>query len=443
MLYRSSLRKLTAYATGLLGLAAIATVVVAKVHSAKAKALADPATFVFCSDDSARYVHDSRTFGIWYQRGRFDSALHFPLLSDTITCTAAQFSPQLFSLGANNLWWFDGILNHKISGGGGGGVSGATNGLDLFSSGASIGLGYAGATPNLFHSVLIKSMWNWYGLNADSNFATGDTIVGPYFVMGPNSPFSTGQFVQYGYNSATVQVNEEQDNTGWYVTANFPDANGGTFSIQDDQLDMNMSAGDFDMTYVPGGTGPNPLPFQIFSGTGMRFKDASNDRLDIAAGVNGQLGVAQNNVYNLDRGNTFGVERLGAYGDSIAAIGGGISATFNAGLNVTTPSGYHVTGSDLSFTISFTTGTVTATGDADSVILRISTIQSSESSYAVTCMPAANKATGLMYSLIQPFISIDNQQTFNLCGAAAALISVNFQSHTTYTLFFHVIDHTS
>ena len=72
-----------------------------------------------CSDDSTRYVRDSRTYGIWYMRGRFDSALNFPRLLDTIT-TCTSRAPQIYQVGipgTNKLYWFDGILNHLIGSG--------------------------------------------------------------------------------------------------------------------------------------------------------------------------------------------------------------------------------------------------------------------------------------------------------------------------------------
>lgn len=68
-------------------------------------------------NDYFRYVHDIRTYGIWYNRGRFDSVLAIPKILDTIT-TPATGVPQIFSFGtgANSLYYYDGFRSFNIRG---------------------------------------------------------------------------------------------------------------------------------------------------------------------------------------------------------------------------------------------------------------------------------------------------------------------------------------
>jgi hypothetical protein len=90
-------------------------------------------TTPYPSNRCSQYVRDSRTYGVRYNRIWADSILSIPLVGDSVTADTCH-QPQIFSLGPNSLWWYDGRRNYQIASGSGGGLTGADNGLtDSFS----------------------------------------------------------------------------------------------------------------------------------------------------------------------------------------------------------------------------------------------------------------------------------------------------------------------
>lgn len=92
------------------------------------RAFSGATTTPYPSNRCSQYVHDPRTYGLWYNRMRIDSVFAFPQVGDTVTADTCH-TPQLYSLGFNNLWWYDGHRNFPIAGISVTGLTGAANGL--------------------------------------------------------------------------------------------------------------------------------------------------------------------------------------------------------------------------------------------------------------------------------------------------------------------------
>lgn len=398
----------------------------------------DAAFAQFAHDDSTRYLYDNRTYGTRGFASRIDSDFLFPTYPSGRTFSTQTAAHLYWVAPADQLHVFYAGHDYVFSTGGGT-VTGAANGLSV--DGSNVILGYAGALPNLYRSVFIKTgVFNTFGVNYDSVAANGgaDSIVGPYFVVGPQSPFATGPFFSGGYKNGpnTLNNNVEADATGVSLNTLFTDGATSFLFIGDNSFQMLMNDG----ATVQYGTSLTPATMQLSSPGGIYLVDNAANIL-LSSVITGRV-TGGNNIDQLDAGNSFSFRHLAAYGDSIAAVGGSITVTFNANLSVTpsVPAGYSTSGEDASFTLKFTTGTVTAS--TDSVIARISLVTGSESSYSVMCMPAGNKASGLAYSLMQPFYTIVTGQTFNLCSATTNSTTA-FASNTTYYFSFHIIDHTT
>ncbi len=123
------------------------------------------ATDSFCQcDDSSRYLHDSRTYGIWYNRARFDT-LHIPRWGDTLTCQT-QDQPLIYAL-SDSLYWFDGARNHNLSAGGGGGPTTPLAGNGLGINGDSVIIPSGG---NMWDVINHASGWDMPTYNGIAGF---------------------------------------------------------------------------------------------------------------------------------------------------------------------------------------------------------------------------------------------------------------------------------
>lgn len=393
----------------------------------------------FAHDDSTRYIYDNRTYGTRGFAARLDSDFLFPTYPSARTFSTQTAAHLYWVAPADQLHVFYGGVDHIIGTGGGGGLTGAVNGLDV--EGTLAILGYAAATPNLFRSVYIKTgPTASFGINFDSLAAAGgaDSVLGSFLVVGMQSPFSTGRFFEAGYNGGTsgLNTNVEVDSTGASLNAVFASGSSNFLILADNNFFLEMNDG----ANIQYNTGLFPEPMQFFSHGGILAQEDQGS-LEMNTALTGKTATL-NNIFQLDAGNAFAFRHLAAYGDSLAATGGTITAVFNAALDVNpTPGiGYTTSGEDASFTLTFTTGTVTAS--SDSVVVRISLASGSEDTYSVTCMAFGNKASGTAYTSMVPFYSIDSKQTFNLCSAATNTV-IAFSSNTTYNFSFHVIDHTT
>jgi hypothetical protein len=398
--------------------------------------------FISCTDDSSRYVHDSRTFGIWYNRGRFDSALHFPLLTDTIQCFT-QKSPQLYSTGPNALWWFDGQLNHKI--GGAGGIVSAANGLQL--DGTSVILGYS-QTTNLYKAVATITGSRFYGINdADTAGVGSDLLQGPYEMLTPAAAFSAvGPSYNAGWKDPTTGINNYMwaDSSGAHLYGILP--------FDEPYLDLqsnDVTLGLFDYAGLTSSAitlTTYQMEFQADSALIMGVTPSGSGVLTTTLSFKGgqmnaqcyNYGAAQyTNGYFVDNNASFFLQRINASEDSILGGGTPIAVVFNSALSVI-GSSIVVSGNDASFSVTFETSTVTTS--TDSTILTVTYGAPAVSRYEV--MPGCkNAVSAIAYNVVMPYIHEQTSATFSFCGAVVGGIASHFSSNSIYSFSFVTVDH--
>lgn len=411
------------------------------VHDGRNASPLASGAFISCTDDSTRYVHDSRTFGIWYNRGRFDSAFHFPLLSDTIQCFT-QTAPQLFSTGPGALWWFDGQLNHKI---GGGGVIGAANGLQL--DGASVILGYS-QTVDLYKAVAIITGSHFYGINdADTAGVGSDLLQGPYEILTPATVgTATGSSYNAGWKDPVTSINNYMwaDSGGAHLYAILPE----------DEPYIDLQAGDatFGLFDYAGLTSSAitlttyQMQFQADSVLIMGVTPAGSGILTTTLSFKGGEMNAQcynygqgnyTNGYFVDNNASFFLQRINASEDSILGGGVPIAVVFNSALNVI-GSSIVVSGNEASFSVTFETGTIGTS--TDSTIMKVTYGAPAVSRYEVAT-GCKNAASAIAYTAVLPYIFEQNSSTFSFCGAIAGGVASHFASNSIYSFSFITIDH--
>lgn len=405
-------------------------------------------------DLCSQYVFDPRTYGIRYHRGWFDSVFHFPLLPDTIkndTCHV----PALFSVGAATLWFYDGHRNYKLqNSGGAAGLTGAANGLEV--QGTNAIEGYAGATPNVYRSIFLKTHQNSWAFGADSTyFSTGnvDSTTGAFFGAGPNSDFLTGPAFGAGYKAAGTRNWEEIDPAGAGWNTSFTNGDFGLAFLGDNIFQVlsgsGSNAGEFQEIWA---LSEPSLAYSVFASQGMTWRTNTNGSTDAnPTYMNLDSGLLMKTKANptsngggffwVDKQSTTHVSRLSVNGDDSLTLTGNIVAVVNSGLGVPFgSSGYTITGQDQAFFISFTTGSVITPGlDSNDAVIRISWRGSAENNYIVTPVPY-NSTAGIAMQLIQPYIVNVDNQTFELHAALSNWASVGFQPNRQYIFAFKTVD---
>lgn len=386
-------------------------------------------------------------------RGRFDTALFFPRRLDTPICTAFT-KPQIYSLGPTKLWWFDGQRNYPIVTGAGGGVTGASNGLQVQQQDAI--MGYATTMPSLYRSVNVKTGVATFNINADSLYEqTGaDTIEGGFVAVGPTNYFNTGfPGADIGMKVSSSQYARMHfDDEGPYISGQFIDDHFSDLFLGDTLFNIDMigtSGQEFTMRWQPTPTPALPQTFNLQSSGGILLRASdpgsiittpSTVVLDTDLLVNLPAGSGNGNLFLLDGEQTAHVSRLSVNADEYLNPGGSITAIVNGGLGVPSgPSGYHIEGYNQGFLITFETGAITTGLDSTESIIRLSFTIPAEAGYIVTPVPY-NSAAGIAMATVQPYmVPIDNQ-TFELHGALNNWSSLGFKADTYYTFAFKTVD---
>jgi hypothetical protein len=397
------------------------------------------------------YVYDSRTYGLEYNRVRIDSVLSFPFILDTVqndTC----HRPELYSLGAAQLWWFDGARNYPIASGSGTFINGTANGLSQIGSTAIEG--YAGAAPNLFRSVLVKTgpVHAW-GINADSLYLAGgtDTVVGPYVGVGSQSQFASGPAFQAGFKDLANNTNNYYEADSQFIGPNLNLADGANafeeFGDRLYQVNANaLGAGTYNWMWEPTVQAP-ALQATIPGFAEFNMADSAEtttEQVQMDSNFRCQLNVAGGGSIQLmwmDHINTVHVRRLAVDGDN--AVGNPVSITvrFNPALGVASgPSGYTITGYDQAFVVTFTTGTVTGGTDSTSFAMECTFSYPAEVGF-ITTPQAYNSAAGIALASMQPYIVNTSMGTFDLFGALTNWSTAGFKSNTPYAIAFKTIDY--
>jgi hypothetical protein len=463
MYYKSFIHDYTNMLTGLLAGLGLVVLSVA-CHGGKnrrdslSRASGSSALFVSCTDDSTRYVHDSRTFGIWYNRGRFDTALHFPLLADTIQCTT-QTAPQLFSIGPNSLWWFDGQLNHRI---GGGGTVTAANGLDI--DAGSVILGYSQVT-NLYRAVATITGNTFYGINDfDSLQAGTDNIIGPFAFWSPvqnvNEPYlSVGPFFAAGWKdpftglntlieSDSTQVGIAINNVDGSYTTNYLYPSGilisqASISGQANTIKLDSIIGSTMTVYNMAGYPVSNLIMNYLGATLSANKPTGSVINQVHVDTSGITGITKEDFHGNTNGFKFDTlysayfARINASFDSIIGIAPrSPTIVFDGALSVNTS---NVSGDDAAFDVTFTTGTVGVF--TDTTVFTVTYAHPAHSVFSVVPFASSTALSAVALQNLIPYTCILSNQTFSLCGGRTGGMSGAFANNTTYTFSFITIDH--
>ena len=405
-------------------------------------------------NDSSRYVHDTRTYGIRYQRVWADTAFVFPRVGDT-TVGTGQGHPSLFStgLGPANLWWFDGFRNWPIASGGGVPL-GTANGLQTDAGNAI--LGYSGATPNLYRSVLTKTgEFHTWGINADSTFLNGggDTIDGAFIGIGPMDAFGNTANVQMGKNNSTTGANQDVEvaDDGFFYFGEFADGSISAYNYLDAAMSLsilNPSNIGLSQNYaVPGG-----LVTMAAGGFTNQEQTSSGaaESTETLAGATWTWETASScaecggvkNLAHMDSGVNAHLTRLSVDGDLLQGVPEGsqgivLCSCLNA-------SNIIVRGGAQALTVTFTTGTISTVPAEDSTTAMIAVTWNNNSAsnldYIVTPF-AGNSAAGITLSQIKPWIKNIGVNQFALMASAPAWNNLtNFSSNTPYTFTFVTVD---
>lgn len=167
----------------------------------------------FAHDDSTRYLYDNRTYGTRGFAARTDSDFLFPAYPSARSFST-QSAPHLYWDAATlqlHVFYFG--IDYTVGGGTSGPLTGAANGLAVDGSNAI--LGYAGAAPNLYRAVYIKTGLHSFGINVDSpaTATSVDTVIGGYLGIAGVEPNGMGRYFECGY--------KDPANAGNPVTATF------------------------------------------------------------------------------------------------------------------------------------------------------------------------------------------------------------------------------
>lgn len=404
-----------------------------------------------------QYVYDTRTYGIRYHRGWFDSLLSFSTLPDTVqgdTCGA----PSLFSLGSGQLWWYDGSRNYQLFPSGGGGVTALANGLET--QGSTGIIGYATTTPSQYRAVNIKTGNEFYNINADSLYASAghDSIAGAYQLVGPTTPYDVGPGIRIGYkNPSGVDNNEELDSLGPGWSMQFANGNFGSLFMGDTLFTLQLQEVggnnyNFNMAWQPtnGLTPTVPESFQTTWSGGGYWRTTTDGaglfnpvEMHLDSGLRVKTtpdGTNFGNFFWVSSEEVTHVCRLAVDGDDSLSIPGSITAIINNALGVPAgPTGYTITGHDQGFIITFTTGAISSGTDSTTSVIRISWRQPAHGNYIVTPV-AYNSTAAIALSTMQPYIKNIDNLTWELHGALNNWSTAGFAASTTYSFAFKTVD---
>jgi hypothetical protein len=408
-------------------------------------------------NDSLRYVHDTRTYGIRYQRSWFDSALTFPILGDT-TMGTGQGHPTLFATGyaQTDLWWNNGAGRNFQIGGGNGTVTGAANGNQL--DGDSVIMGYSAAVPNLYRSVNIDPGQNHsWGINADSIFfSTGtNNRRGGFLGVGPSDGFGNLWNAQLGFVDSTSGNTQgiEAAGFGYSWFGQFPSGAMNSVDISEDELQttiFNPNDSGYQFTYE---NGPGMAPLLSINMEGAEvvttmLPSQSSTRQQALnfwwANPNPFVSGNMHNLFSADDSVNFHVLRLATDGDLLQGNPeGNEGISIASALNVN-PDSIVIRGGAQSLRVSFKVGTLSTVPTLDSTTAIFSITWNNNAAVNneyITTVSANNSQAAVALANCQPWIKNVASNNFALMsGLVAWNTAVIFKNNTWVTFTFTTID---